>query len=382
MRRRAIRTLPDCILGLLALSLCAAYVQAAAPTINSVVPNNGPTTGGTPVTITGTNFAAGATVTFDGTPGTGVTVSSSTSILVGATPAHTAGAVDVVVAVAGLSGTLKNGFVYGGTTPEFALPGGSPLTYTVTLGDDVNLQVTAIGAPAPTIAFPAGTDGAPKWLLVTSTGLLSGQALTLGTFLVQLAATNAVGSVTTILTLTVTLPSSTLSGQVTFTDSYALKNVTTRSGGGKAVQSVGYSSFTLAATIPNLPNGTPFTSDTEFADTLGNTANGVVFKSGKSAAWTFLAQAANGKDVTIGTITVSLSKAKLSVKITGKDNDNLATTQNLVLAESLGTNGPISGTATVVILLGAQIAVIHVPFTGKDTVNSSKGTESASVKGK
>src|SRR5262249_10137110 len=34
------------------------------PTVSSVATNSGSTAGGTPVTITGTNFAAGATVTF------------------------------------------------------------------------------------------------------------------------------------------------------------------------------------------------------------------------------------------------------------------------------------------------------------------------------
>src|SRR5262249_38741330 len=34
------------------------------PTVSNVSPNSGPTTGGTAVTITGTNFATGATVTF------------------------------------------------------------------------------------------------------------------------------------------------------------------------------------------------------------------------------------------------------------------------------------------------------------------------------
>ena len=43
-------------------------------------PNSGPTAGGTAVTITGTNFAAGATVTFGGTAATNVVVVSSTSI--------------------------------------------------------------------------------------------------------------------------------------------------------------------------------------------------------------------------------------------------------------------------------------------------------------
>ena len=47
-----------------------------APTISSVSPNTGPTTGGTPVTITGTNFQSGATVTFGALPATDVIVVS------------------------------------------------------------------------------------------------------------------------------------------------------------------------------------------------------------------------------------------------------------------------------------------------------------------
>src|SRR5580698_8211967 len=38
--------------------------QGVVPTVSIVAPNNGPATGGTAVTITGTNFAAGATVAF------------------------------------------------------------------------------------------------------------------------------------------------------------------------------------------------------------------------------------------------------------------------------------------------------------------------------
>ena len=43
-----------------------AAASSAAPTITGIAPSNGPTTGGTEVTITGTGFVAGATVTFAG----------------------------------------------------------------------------------------------------------------------------------------------------------------------------------------------------------------------------------------------------------------------------------------------------------------------------
>ena len=66
------------------------------------------------MTITGTNFAAGATVTFGGTAATNVSVVNSTTITA-TTPAGSAGAVTVTVTVNGQSGSLANGFTYNGT---------------------------------------------------------------------------------------------------------------------------------------------------------------------------------------------------------------------------------------------------------------------------
>ena len=68
----------------------------APSAISSVTPVRGPTTGGTPVTITGTGFTSATAVTFDGTDGTAFTVVSDTSITV-TSPAHAAGPVPLVV---------------------------------------------------------------------------------------------------------------------------------------------------------------------------------------------------------------------------------------------------------------------------------------------
>jgi IPT/TIG domain len=51
-----------------------------APTVASVSPDNGPFNGGTSVTITGTGFVNGATVTFGGVAATSVVVVDSTTI--------------------------------------------------------------------------------------------------------------------------------------------------------------------------------------------------------------------------------------------------------------------------------------------------------------
>jgi len=67
-----------------------------APTVSSISPTSGTTAGGTPVTITGTGFLSGATVTIGGAAATNVTLSNSSTITA-TTPAHAAGAVNVVV---------------------------------------------------------------------------------------------------------------------------------------------------------------------------------------------------------------------------------------------------------------------------------------------
>jgi len=115
--------------GLLILS-----TGALTPTITGINPSSGTTAGGTTVTITGTNFVAGsATVTIGGTA---ATVSSFTATQITCTtPAHAAGAVDVVVTVAGLSATKTGGFTYTTTTSAI-----------LTIGDVAAIQGTTNAA--------------------------------------------------------------------------------------------------------------------------------------------------------------------------------------------------------------------------------------------
>ncbi|MHB8647469.1 MAG: IPT/TIG domain-containing protein, partial [Thermomicrobiales bacterium] len=68
------------------------------PTITTISPTTGPTTGGTQVTITGTNFVIGLTVKFGGYYGVAATIVSVTSTqIVLTTPAHAAGTVPIMV---------------------------------------------------------------------------------------------------------------------------------------------------------------------------------------------------------------------------------------------------------------------------------------------
>ena len=90
--------------------------SAAAPTVTSINPNSGSVNGGTPVTITGTGFASGATVAVGGVAATNVTVVSGTQIIATTGASGTPGTVNVVATVSGQSATLTGGFTYSSST--------------------------------------------------------------------------------------------------------------------------------------------------------------------------------------------------------------------------------------------------------------------------
>ncbi|MEW2319360.1 IPT/TIG domain-containing protein [Streptomyces bauhiniae] len=86
------------------------YTYVDAPTVTTVAPASGPTSGGTGVTITGTNLDTTESVTFDGTPAPFSVVNATTVSAV--TPPGAAGAVDVVVTNAAGSDTATDAFTY------------------------------------------------------------------------------------------------------------------------------------------------------------------------------------------------------------------------------------------------------------------------------
>ncbi len=135
-------------------SLSSGYTYAnPAPNVIAIAPNTGPASGGTSVTITGTGFLSGATVSIGGTAATGVTVSSSTSITA-TTQAHAGGAVNVVVTnTDGQSDSLPNGYSY------------------------------TAGNPAPkvnSIAPGSGPTSGGTAVTITGTGFLTGAAVSIG----------------------------------------------------------------------------------------------------------------------------------------------------------------------------------------------------------
>lgn len=86
----------------------SAEVQPA-PAVTSVSPASGSITGGTTVTITGTNLGGASGVKFGATPATGFTVNSDTQITAVAPSSATLGSVDITATtLAGTSATVSN----------------------------------------------------------------------------------------------------------------------------------------------------------------------------------------------------------------------------------------------------------------------------------
>ncbi|MFC8240345.1 IPT/TIG domain-containing protein [Streptomyces chartreusis] len=87
------------------------YVAPPLPTVNLLLPTQGPVAGGTAFLIIGSNLS-GAQVTIGGTAATNIVVDPTGTVLAGLTPAGTAGNAQVVVTTPAGSATVTGGFTY------------------------------------------------------------------------------------------------------------------------------------------------------------------------------------------------------------------------------------------------------------------------------
>jgi hypothetical protein len=200
------------------------FTYVAAPTLTGIVPGSGPVTGGTVVTLTGTNLAGTTAVAFGATPAT-FAVDSATQITA-IVPAGTAGTVQVTATTAG---GVSNGVAYayvvvptliaavpnvgpvaGGTnvvltgtglTGATAVHFGSTPATSFTVDSD--LQITAV-APAEsagtvlvTVTTPGGTVDGVSFTYVAVPTLIAAVPNTgsaAGGTVVVLAGTNLTGT--------------------------------------------------------------------------------------------------------------------------------------------------------------------------------------------
>ena len=161
------------------------YMNVPAPTITSVSPISGSISGGTAITITGTNLTGATSVTVGGAAATSVVVVSATSITA-VTPAGAAGAQSVAVTTEGGTATKANAFTYVVLAPTIAsvsptsgaISGGTEITITgtnltgassVTVGGVAATSFVVVSATSVTAVTPSGTAGA-KAVAVTTAG--------------------------------------------------------------------------------------------------------------------------------------------------------------------------------------------------------------------
>ncbi|MFJ5801520.1 IPT/TIG domain-containing protein [Streptomyces decoyicus] len=150
------------------------YTYSAAPILSGVSPNQGPTSGGNTVTLTGANLTGATAVTFGATPATSFTVVSPTQITA-VVPAATAGPIGVTVTTPGGTSTLPSAYFYvstpvltGVAPPSGPLSGGNTVTLTgvhlieataVRFGTTAASAFTVVSDTQITAVVPAGAAG-------------------------------------------------------------------------------------------------------------------------------------------------------------------------------------------------------------------------------
>jgi formylglycine-generating enzyme required for sulfatase activity len=164
------------------------FIYFPLPTIATVSPNVGPSTGGTTITITGTNFTGATSVKIGTKVATGLVVVNPTTITA-VTPVNTTGPKSVSVTTPGGTATLANGYTYvapptitsvapvagpvaGGTTITIT---GTNLTGTtsVTVGGVAAIGVTVVSATKVTAVTPPGSAGTRDVSVTTPWGTVT-----------------------------------------------------------------------------------------------------------------------------------------------------------------------------------------------------------------
>ncbi|WP_155413334.1 autotransporter outer membrane beta-barrel domain-containing protein, partial [Rhodopseudomonas palustris] len=239
------------------------FTYIATATVTSIAPAAGPISGGTSVTITGTNLSGATAVTIGGAAATNVIVVNATTITA-TTPAHAAGTVDVVVTTPGGTATGAGLYSYAaGPTVTSVSPasgpsvGGTSVTITgsnltgataVSFGGAAATAVSVTSATSMTATTPAHAVGVVDVTVTTPGGSSTGAGL----FSYIVAATTTTLSSSrnpseagqaVSFTATVTASGAVPTGTVTFTD------------GGVTIGSVALSGGTATLTTSSLTVG-------------------------------------------------------------------------------------------------------------------------------
>jgi len=162
------------------------------PTISALSASSGPLSGGTNITITGTNFSGVTSVTFGGVPATNVQLVNSTTITA-TTPAGSAGVTSVIVTTTSGSNAANSLYTYIATPVPVIT---SSLTTSGTVGSVFSYTITGSNTPTSYTA-----TGLPPGLTLNGS-VISGTPTAAGTTSVTINAINSggIGSATLVIT--------------------------------------------------------------------------------------------------------------------------------------------------------------------------------------
>src|SRR5438067_962145 len=302
----------------------ASTVLAAKPTITSISPTSTIAGSGQfTLTVNGTNFVStspASTVNWNGSPLTTTFVSSTQlTAIVPAANVATVGTASVTVVNPAPGGGTSNSVTFTINPPPPVIT--SATTASGTVGVAFSYQITATNNPT---SFNA--TGLPGGLTVnTSTGLISGTPTTAGTYTVTLSATNAGGTGSATLTLTVVNPPPPV-----------ITSATTANG------TVGVA-FSYQITATNNP--TSFNATGLPAGLAVNTTTGVI----------------SGTPTTAGTYTVAISASNAGG--TGSATLTLTVNNPVPTTTSLNPGSTIAGSAQFI------LTVNGTKFVSTSTVN-------------
>lgn len=305
------------------------------PTVTSISPTSGPLAGGTAVTVTGTDFATGATVSFGTAASPSVSVTSPTS-LTAIAPAGAAGTVDVTVSTsAGVSAT--------GAADRFTYTSGAP----------------TVSSLSPTSGPAAGGTT----VTVTGTNFTTGATVTLGTAPVSNLSVTSSTSMTF-----VTPPGS---------NSQVL-HVTTAGGSWPPANTGNPPEFTYVDSLPTVtrvsPSSGPSTAGTAVTVTGTNFSPDatVDFGSALSPSVTFVSATTLtvvSPPVAAGTVHITVSNQAGTSTTSTADQFTYTSTGTAPTVKSLSpTSGPAGGGTVVVISGSGFTAGSTVTFVNKSFI--------------
>src|SRR5579883_652221 len=365
------------------------FTYTGPVTVASISPSSGPTAGGTSVTITGSGFVPGTTVTIGGASLANTSIVSLTQIT-GTTPAGAAGAANVVVTNSTGTATLTGGYTY--VSPSAVKPtissitpntgsnlGATPITITgsnfiagttVTIGGAAVTSLTIVNSGTITAGTPAGTNGAQPVVLTTANGVAN--------------STFTYGDPPTFTNVSPTTGSDQGGTVITINGTFLLNATVTIGGVPLTGVSINVGGTQLTGTTPAGTNGaqnivitTPFGTVTAFAAfTFGNapTFTMITPNAGSDAGGTSITitgtNLSNATSVTIGTATVAIG-ANTATQITGTIPAGAFTdgNTNVVVTTPFGTV-----TATNAFQFGKPPTVTSVSPAGGSTTGGTRVT--------